>query len=81
MIYYQSFREQKKRKMEGKLTNDKGQVENFTVTSKGLLSEAINEMRVKVNDRLTEYCNLEKAARGEAPPKKAKPAEDSEINE
>ena len=62
--------------MNGKLTDNDGKVEQFELSSgDGLLSAKIDALRVQINDRLTDYCNSEKAARlapGESVAKKTK---------
>ena len=69
-------------RMSGKLTDNAGKTEEFKFTEQKLLSAKIDELRVRVNDRLTEYCNIEKAARGESASKKSKIEDpDKEIEE
>ena len=65
-----------------RLPDDK--IENFEIkTGNELLSSSIDEMRTKVNDRLTDLCNLEKAKKGQPAVKKPKleEDEDEEIEE
>ena len=64
-----------------RLPDDK--VEKFEIKPDELLSSSIDEMRTKVNDRLTELCNLEKAKKGQPAVKKPKieDADDEEIEE
>ena len=59
-----------------RLPDDK--VENFEIKPGELLSSSIDEMRTKVNDRLTELCNLEKAKKGQPAVKKPKIEDDDE---
>ena len=58
-------------------------IENFEISTGELLSNSIDEMRTKVNDRLTELCNIEKAKKGQPAEKKQKleEGEDEEIEE
>lgn len=64
-----------------RLPDDK--VENFEIKPDELLSSSIDDMRTKVNDRLTELCNLEKAKKGQPAVKKPKieDDDDEEIEE
>ena len=60
-----------------RLPDDK--IENFEIkTGNELLSSSIDEMRTKVNDRLTDLCNLEKAKKGQPAVKKPKIEDDDE---
>ena len=59
-----------------RLPDDK--VENFEIKPDELLSSSIDDMRTKVNDRLTELCNLEKAKKGQPAVKKPKIEDDDE---
>ena len=60
-----------------RLPDDK--IENFEIkTGNELLSSSIDEMRTKVNDRLTDLCNLEKAKKGQPAVKKPKVEEDED---
>ena len=59
-----------------RLPDDK--VENFEIKPDELLSSSIDDMRTKVNDRLTELCNLEKAKKGQPAVKKPKLEDDDE---
>ena len=68
--------------MSGILIDNIGKKEEFKFTEQKLLSAKINDLRLRVNDRLTEYCNIEKAARGESASKKSKVEDpDKEIEE
>lgn len=59
--------------MNGKLTDNEGNIEHFAISNgAGLLSANIDELRIKINARLTDYCNTEKVARGESAAKKSK---------
>ena len=53
-------------------------IENFEIKTAELLSSSIDEMRTKVNDRLTDLCNLEKAKKGQPAVKKPKVEEDED---
>ena len=59
-----------------RLPDDK--IENFEIKTAELLSSSIDEMRTKVNDRLTDLCNLEKAKKGQPAVKKPKVEEDED---
>ena len=64
------------------LTLPDDKIEKFEIKTGELLSNSIDEMRTKVNDRLTDLCNLEKAKKGQPAVKKPKVEdEDEEIEE
>ena len=64
--------------IKAKLSLPDEKIENFEIKTGELLSNSIDKMRTKVNDRLTDLCNLEKAKKGQPAVKKPKIEDDDE---